>query len=196
MYSQRDEEQVITAQFAGRTGRFLDIGAYDGITFSTTRRLFELGWSGVLVEPSPQAFVRLMALYGGDCRAMLVNAAVDPQPGLKGFHASADGVSTLLDAHREKWVENWGAAFVPIVVNTVSPAALLALVDGRVDFVNLDVEGENWDMLVSLDWEALDPEMACVETDGRFDDMAAFFKERGYWERHRTAENLMVVKGG
>jgi hypothetical protein len=33
MYSQNDEERFIVDFFAGRTGRFLDIGAFDGVRF-------------------------------------------------------------------------------------------------------------------------------------------------------------------
>ena len=62
MFSQRDEEQVILDHFGDRVGTFLDVGAYDGITFSNTHALALKGWSGVCVEASPSCFVKLMKI--------------------------------------------------------------------------------------------------------------------------------------
>lgn len=60
-YSQFEEQDAILQAFAGKTdGRFLDLGAWDPITFSNTRALVGLGWSGVMIEPSPGPFLELM----------------------------------------------------------------------------------------------------------------------------------------
>lgn len=53
--SQYGEGRWIAEHFAGRVGRFLDVGAFDGKTFSNTWRLAQEGWFGVCVEPSPPA---------------------------------------------------------------------------------------------------------------------------------------------
>lgn len=60
MYSQQDEEKYILEALEGITGTFLDIGAWHPTDKSNTRRLIELGWSGVLIEPSPGPFINLM----------------------------------------------------------------------------------------------------------------------------------------
>jgi len=41
-------------------GTFLDIGSWHPTIFSNTRALIELGWSGVIIEPSPGPFINLM----------------------------------------------------------------------------------------------------------------------------------------
>lgn len=52
MYSQLDEERVIVDWFRDKpVGKYLDIGAWDGIEMSNTRRLAELGWAGVPYGP-------------------------------------------------------------------------------------------------------------------------------------------------
>ena len=61
MYSQRDEEKYILEAFDGKTdGRFLDIGAWHPTVFSNTRALIEMGWSGVMIEPSPGPFLNIV----------------------------------------------------------------------------------------------------------------------------------------
>lgn len=60
MYSQYFEEQYILAALEGEPGRFLDIGGYHPTDKSNTRALVELGWTGVIVEPSPGPFINLL----------------------------------------------------------------------------------------------------------------------------------------
>jgi hypothetical protein len=99
-YSQFDEQDAILAAFGlqpwqtnlspGNTdGRFLDLGAWDPITFSNTRALVELGWSGVMIEPSPGPFLELMLCCTkcGDnidtrkrAKRLKYDAAGDPAP--------------------------------------------------------------------------------------------------------------------
>mgnify|MGYP000961084393 CR=1 FL=1 len=59
MYSQNNEEEVILKYLGDSTGTFLDIGAFDGITFSNTYELVKRGWKGVMVEASPRTFIKL-----------------------------------------------------------------------------------------------------------------------------------------
>ena len=61
-YSQFEEQDHILRTFAGldSPGRFLDIGSWDPITFSNTRALVEMGWSGVMIEPSPGPFLEIL----------------------------------------------------------------------------------------------------------------------------------------
>ena len=43
-YSQHNEQEIILNFFNGRIGRYLDIGAFDGVDMSNTLALAELGW--------------------------------------------------------------------------------------------------------------------------------------------------------
>src|SRR6186713_1166854 len=80
MYSQNNEEQIILDYFReGKRGKVLDIGANDGITFSNSAKLIELGWSAVLVEPSPIAYQRLLQQHKqhiADGRVITLDVAI------------------------------------------------------------------------------------------------------------------------
>ena len=57
-YSQHGEQAIILDYFEKQgiqQGRFLDIGANDGITFSNSYALVIRDWKGVAVEASPSA---------------------------------------------------------------------------------------------------------------------------------------------
>lgn len=193
MYSQRDEETHIVNHFEGRTLRFLDIGAHDGVAFSNTRRLWELGWSGVLVEAACQSFVALMKFYPNkDKRVKLVNVPVMPAPGLVKFFQCPDAVSTTDEAHRQKWSSAWD--FDETFMFGVSLTRLLEEFTPPYGFVNIDVEGGNWELLQSVPIEHFGAEMFCVEYDDHYYDMLDYFRARGYSEVYKSSENIIVKK--
>ena len=95
-YSQNAEEQHILRIVGDQPGRFLDIGAYNPKLFSNTRALYERGWSGVMVEPSPGPFESLLREYGNDDRIKLICAAVTVIGGedIVTLYATQDALST------------------------------------------------------------------------------------------------------
>ena len=119
MHSQYGEEKIILDYFKDFQGRFLDVGAYDGKTFSNTYALAERGWEGVLVEASPQCFVQMTKCVSFK-GVSLVCAAMDVRQGCAKFYDSGGAVATLKKEHMEKWKANQGD-FREIYVATVHP---------------------------------------------------------------------------
>lgn len=73
-WSQLGQDRIVDEYLRGkRNGVFVDIGAYDGITFSNTLMLErERGWTGVCIEPLPDLFAELWQNRNCIC----VNAAI------------------------------------------------------------------------------------------------------------------------
>ena len=67
--SQLGQDILVDEYFGGkRGGVFVDIGAYDGVTFSNTLMLErERGWTGVCIEPLPDVFAELRQNRGCVC---------------------------------------------------------------------------------------------------------------------------------
>jgi FkbM family methyltransferase len=59
--SQLGQDKILDEYLHGkRNGVFVDIGAYDGVTFSNTLMLErERGWTGICIEPLPDIFAEL-----------------------------------------------------------------------------------------------------------------------------------------
>src|SRR3974390_100826 len=69
-YSQIGPERNLKGgAFCGkRNGVFVDVGAYDGISFSNTLMFErELGWTGLCIEPNPDVFPRLIENRSATC---------------------------------------------------------------------------------------------------------------------------------
>lgn len=197
MYSQNDEEEYIIRFFSGHKGRFLDIGAYDGVTFSNTRRLFELGWTGVFVEPSPSIFPQLLKNYQDhDGRIKFMQAAVCRHNGeVKFFDSGGDAISTTEEAHREKWEKGANSSFTEMSVKCVTLDTILSLYGKDYAFINIDTESTNFDVLTQLRFDEV-PElkMICIEHDFKIEEILTVCSRHGFIELARNAENLILVR--
>jgi FkbM family methyltransferase len=188
-YSQHGEEQVILARFlrdggyakgGGEIvpGRFLDIGAYHPTQFSNTRALYELGWSGVMVEPSPGCMRALLAEYGKEPRIELIQAAASIEPGLVSLHISDDAVSTSDEGSYQTWKEAGG--FLGTVFVPGLPLSEIFNRFGGFDFVNIDAEGVSADLFLHMLKLGVYPPCVCVEHDGRTTELLTASSALGY----------------
>lgn len=208
MYSQNDEEEVIARKFDGRVGSFLDIGAYDGVNMSNTRRLAELGWSGVLVDGSSFSFRRLFDLYRGDKKMTLINAMITGDHQAKErmrlmWESPHSGVSTMEVENYEKWkdyVKNIpipGTEFSEIYVPVVTMKEVLDLaysINPVIDFVSIDVEGASSDLSLQFEPDRFRTSMICIEHDGRKEELVEHFRPMGFSVDLVNGENLIVSR--
>jgi FkbM family methyltransferase len=192
MYSQREEEKFILEYF-GNEGTFLDIGAYHPETFSNTRALFDRGWSGVCVEPSPNCYPTLRDFYNGT-DVEVYNCAIGNGTGvIEFFDSNGDALSSTDKDHVKLWEKNYGSIFSKI---TVQCFTLSDLIDRSFykdfDFVSIDVENDRLgiDILKQLDLERV--KMICLECS--YQHREEVKQITGWNEIYSNAENILMIK--
>lgn len=156
-FSQSGEQEAILAAVDGlEPGRFLDIGAGDGRTFSNTIALATKGWTGLLIEPAPWAFAKLLDLYADRPDMRLCNAAVvAAAPGPWLFHYSQDDhLSTLVESEAEKWSR-------------------------RVTFRRFTVAAITLDQL--LEWHRWEPSVVSIDAEGMTNQLVAAYERHPAW---------------
>lgn len=194
MYSQNDEEKHILYYFAGKDdGRLLDIGAYDGKTFSNTKALIDRGWSGVMVEASPRCFASLMETYKGNDRVMLANALVGHGAGLVRFHDSMGACATSCDAQHARWAPHQ-KDFQTIYLPVLDVSDLMRAFGSDFDFISIDCEGMDWSILQRLPLKTMKTRMVCIEFGDQLDNITGYMVEAGFKMVFRNAENLIFVR--
>jgi FkbM family methyltransferase len=198
MYSQHDEEATILRLLGGESEAaakegvkrsFLDVGAYDGLTFSNTRRLAELGWHGVHVEPAPKQLLGLMDRYKGDPKHRIVAAAIGSGAVIPMQIAGC--VSTLSDRHAGIWRERAQTDYQEILVPTITANTLLAKVGSDFEVVSIDVEGENFEVFEAMVSSLSRTRILVVEHENKQDSFVELAKHHGFTEAARTLENLI-----
>ena len=192
--AQRGEDVVAMNYFGGKVGRFLDIGAWDGVDKSNVRALAEAGWSGVCVEPAVKPFASLMYNYEGFEKVELVHAAIMADHGLSKFWDTADALSSFSPKHVRVWRDNAGVPFRQIWAPHVTFQSLLEALPGPYEFVSLDAEGFSVTLLQMLDPIRIGAKLVCVENDGRIPEVKMWGDLYGFREVHRTEENVLMGK--
>jgi FkbM family methyltransferase len=196
MFSQNNEEMYILDYFKDKVGVFLDIGAYNGIKFSNTYALYQKGWGGVVIEPSPIVFASLFGLYRDKDNIRLVNVAVGKNSELIAFYdTNGDAISSSNLAHIDLWVRKANVHFSKIYIKTVTISEILDKFGYDFDFINLDVEGMNYELFLTIPFEKLtNLSMLCIEHDNKISEILDKMKCYGFRELVRNPENLILVK--
>jgi FkbM family methyltransferase len=171
MYSQNNEEQIILDYFKDFKGHLLDIGANDGITLSNSRKLIELSWTGDLVEPSPNAFQKLKKLYSRKKKTKVHNIAIADKSETMTFYVSgehlgngdSDLLSTLSLKDKQKWESTTDYKTIEVQALTFKDFNTL---NTKYDFINIDVEGLDVEVLKQLDLNELECKCLCIEHNG------------------------------
>jgi FkbM family methyltransferase len=194
-YSQFDEEQHILAAVRDMpTGRVLDIGAGDGVTFSNSRALIERGWGGLLVEPSPEPFQALYKLYRQHPKVELMNGLVGTYAKIVKFHHTLDLLSTTSEYHKAKWGEAGGydgSYFAPQV-------SIMEVVKTfqQFDVFSIDVEGGSAEIvfLLFMHEHLLPTRVLCVEHDDDAAELADEGKQYGFRVVYENATNVVMAR--
>ena len=189
-YSQFGEQRhILDALSVIDNGRFLDIGAFHPTDKSNTRALFEMGWSGVMVEPSPGPMLSLLTEYGNEPRIQLILALACPGAmSMQRLHASDAGVATAVEAEYDRWKDRvpfQGSVMVP----GIGIPALLRL--GPFAFVSIDAEGMSIPLLAAIIEYGHLPQCICVEHNAREREAASIYAPF-YRLVYRNMENLIL----
>ena len=194
MYSQDEEERFILEACSGHFDsppQFLDIGGWNAKDKSNTRALFELGWKGVIIEPSPVPFASLLEEYGNEPRITLICAAVAIEKGMAKIHASADAVSTTSEKNYERWKTDakfTGTFWIPtITIDDIHNQF------GGFAMVSIDTEGTSVDLLRELLVGGARPKCICVEHDNRHSEIARLTQKAGYTRTYESVNNEVWV---
>lgn len=163
-YAQNLEDVMIARLFpSDHHGFYIDIGAADPVRLSVTKHLYDRGWQGVNVEPLPRFFARLTAARPRDVN---LQAAVGTAAGRQPFFEiveqpeNSTGAPHVMAALRQqgRTVETHDVTCIGLAEICERHAA-----DRVIDFMKIDVEGSERDVLDSADWRRFHPVLVIVE---------------------------------
>jgi FkbM family methyltransferase len=189
-------------------GTVLDLGANDGLFLSNSWVFIESGWKGYLVEAGRTPFERLSALYNNsNLDYVLLNYAISTENGLATFYESGSLISNLdcglvssiIPSETEKWRKS-GTKFESYQVNCRTFDELFGYgsdnysPDLKFDFISIDIEGMDYEILTQIDLIKYKCKCLCVEFNGvekqKYVDYA---NSHGMNLIHENAENLIFV---
>ena len=200
-FSQSGQDAFLDEQvFKGkRDGVFIEIGGYDGITGSNCL-FFELmrGWSGFLVEPSP-TFCKAASAFR---RATCLNFAIAAEEGEAEFLEVVEGFSQM---------SGLTASYDPETMETVTAdprhkgqtisvrtQSLENMLDQNflkaIDYISLDIEGAEMDVLAGFPFEKYDISVWTIENNKGARDIPTLMREKGYKRLEALGVDDVYVK--
>jgi FkbM family methyltransferase len=160
-YSQWGEDRLVWEYFDRKPqGVFVEVGANDPEKGSQTLLLEQMGWEGILVEPQAPCCERLRQRRARS-KVVQVACGSPAQRGIAPFHiAGLDSRSSLKKYTHDPAVMFTSVAEVQVMtLNEVLEQAGLR----QVDFLSIDVEGSELEVLRGLDLQRFQPRLVMVE---------------------------------
>ena len=163
-------EDVLLAEIFSRLGitkgKYIEVGAFHPSIFSNTQHFYEMGWRGTLVEPNP-FMAELLRQFRPDDSVMEVASGKGGHGELLMF--SDWGSSNTFDIQfANKIVEGQSVQIAKRV--DVDFKTLTSIFEvhvkrfgSKVDFLSIDVEGMDLEVLASLDLSIFTPTLICIE---------------------------------
>jgi len=181
--AQFGEDRILDHIFNHKpTGYYIEVGAYDGVTLSNTYYFEQIGWSGILIDPIHPLCVRAAAARPN---SRVVHAACSrpDQRGVQKFTIT-DGVPVLSylkpDPEHVQRCLREGARLVEVDVPVTTLDDIIMVQrraplngaspwrQGRgwhIDFVSIDVEGAELDVLEGFNLDRFKPSILVIENE-------------------------------
>lgn len=162
-YAQNFEDVVLNRVFHNvNQGHYVDIGAFDPAIDSVTKHFYDHGWSGVNVEPVARFHAKFVAERPRDWN---LNVVVGSSVGEVAFQEWGDsGLSTIREMFDARAVERLGFQCTTRKLPMTTLAEISKqLPDADVQFLKIDVEGAERDVLLGGEWRAFRPRVILLE---------------------------------
>lgn len=177
----QDKEDIIIAEILKdvKEGFYVDVGANSPNKYSVTKAFYEMGWSGINIEPLPDMYAELCACRERDVN---LNIGVGNAKGAMVLHI--EGMCSTLS---DKVVSDNGLQDKPtmqIEVDTLTNVMRDNPVD-TIHFLKVDVEGFERQVLEGYDF-LIRPWVICMESPRPntdipcYDEWEDILLDRGY----------------
>lgn len=205
-YSQNGEDYLLREFFKEKKdGFYIDVGAFDGIHLSNTFLFEKLGWKGVCVEAHPQYYQKckenrplsqcLHAACVGDENVNEITFQTE-ELGL------LSGIQRKDEADIKKRYAGRGLEFKGFQEVTVPATTLNRVLESygdslRIDFISIDVEGNELEVLNGFDLKQYKPEIILVEANTAADEEkldSYLINQQGYYKARRLVENIFYCR--
>lgn len=165
-YAQHKEDLILAELLSDtRQGFYVDIGAFDPFKFSNTAFFSRRGWTGINIEPMPDRFQRFTKARPRDVNLNIGIARETGQATL--FRLEPETLTTFVEKDALQFASLPGHRLVDR--HQVALMPLRSVLDHhasgrRIDFLSIDVEGMEREVLASNDWDRHRPRVVLIES--------------------------------
>jgi FkbM family methyltransferase len=184
---------------------YLDVGAFDPTVHSNTYLMYRAGGHGVLVEPNPAKIDRLRSARPRDV-TLNVGVGTGPAASTADYYVIGGPSGGLFNTFSKEDAElvqrnTSGLHFIEKVMKLPLEninGLMQQHLGGAPNFLSIDTEGLDLDILRTMDFDRYRPDVICVETLELGSDhvdvgILRFLESKGYSARGATFVNTIFV---
>lgn len=183
------------------SGSFVEIGAFDGVSYSNTWGLAERGWRGLMVEPVPDFAERCRRAHAGHPSVTVVQSAIGPADTTEITLKLAGELSTANRQIHETYSQlAWSSTYVSDHEVSVPSQTLDALLYSHdiapgFDLLSVDVEGFEEVVFSAFDLDRWAPHLIIIELADTHPELTATaISDAGVAERITNSGYRVVFK--
>ena len=167
-YSQEGEDGILSRVFGDRkNGFFVDVGAHHPIRFSNTYKFYKNGWRGINIDACPGSMAPFHEIRPLDINLEMPVSDVKEKLTFYIFNEPALNTFSLELANEyQKKDAYWIDRIVSIETNTLASILNDFLpANQEIDFLSIDAEGFDFQILTSNNWNKYKPKVVLIECD-------------------------------
>jgi len=164
-YSQSGEDILVGKLFTKKDGFYVDVGAYHPEHYSNTYLLWKQGWRGMNIDPNPESISFFKRRRSQDINLELGVSSENKE--LAYYIFNHKSCNTFSREQKEKMEKR---SYIRLLETRTVPCLPLRNILARhlpagvqIDFMNIDVEGLDIEVLASNDWDRFSPTVIAIE---------------------------------
>lgn len=196
VYKDNYEKQLLDDFFRSTSyGIYVDIGGNTPLN-SVSTQFHEKGWKGLIVEPIPENVSLFLKAGRSNIWEGAVTSPGKAQAGTAVFHI-AGGEYGPHSSLEKNLISPSSRTSKSITVNLSTVNKLMKEYDlSHIDFLSIDTEGTEVDVLRGTDLQGLNVRLALIEDWARDFSIHSYMRSKGYKLVRRTGFNSWYVKNG
>jgi FkbM family methyltransferase len=204
-YSQCGEDLIINFIFDTLKishPSFLDLGAHDPTYLSNTYFFYKQGSTGVCVEPDPSLYTNIKQKRKNDI-CLNVGVGITQQTEADFFIMSAKTLNTFSREEAERYQKYGTYKIEKVIKLPLLPVNQIINQNftSCPNFISIDIEGLELDILKTFDFSVLKPEVFCIETltytedrtERKLSEVIDYVCQNGYFVYADTFINSIFV---
>lgn len=170
-FSKSGEDIQLFKLLGKSQGMYLDVGCFEPITFSNTYHFYLRGWSGIVVDPNPELANQFKKTRPKD---IFVNVGISQNPGVLKYYMLPIKLSSMntfdYNFLKEKDLINQIEKEIDVPLVSIEDLVNEYKLHEKIDLMDIDVEGLDYQVLLSNNWDSFRPKIVLVESDNSLEN--------------------------